>query len=71
MNTVDLALAFLLAIGALRGYWRGFFRESFGLLAVVGELENLHGKSMAAGAESSKSSAEFLQAVNLSLKEGS
>jgi membrane protein required for colicin V production len=35
MNSVDLALAFLLAIGALRGYWRGFLRETFGLLAVV------------------------------------
>ena len=44
--------------------------DSLGLLAVVGELENRHGRSMTS-AESSKSSAEFLQAVNLSLKEGS
>jgi minimal PKS acyl carrier protein len=45
--------------------------DSLGLLAVVGELENRHGLPMAAGAESSKSSAEFLEAVNLSLKAGS
>lgn len=44
--------------------------DSLGLLAVVGELENRHGRSMTS-AETSKSSAEFLQAVNLSLKEGS
>jgi membrane protein required for colicin V production len=36
MNGVDLALGFLLAVCALRGYWRGFFRESFGLLALIG-----------------------------------
>jgi len=36
MNSVDLALIILLAVCALRGYWRGFFRESFGLLALVG-----------------------------------
>jgi uncharacterized membrane protein required for colicin V production len=36
MNSVDLVLAFLLGVSALRGYWRGFFRESFGLLAVLG-----------------------------------
>lgn len=36
MNSVDLALAALLLLCALRGYWRGFFRESFGLLALVG-----------------------------------
>jgi len=35
MNGVDLALALLLAVCALRGYWRGFFRESFGLLALI------------------------------------
>lgn len=38
MNGVDLALAFLLMLCALRGYWRGFFRESFGLLALVGGI---------------------------------
>jgi membrane protein required for colicin V production len=36
MNGVDLALGLLLVICALRGYWRGFFRESFGLLALIG-----------------------------------
>jgi membrane protein required for colicin V production len=36
MNGVDIALSVLLAVCALRGYWRGFFRESFGLLALVG-----------------------------------
>ena len=44
--------------------------DSLGLLAVVGELENRHGLSMTS-AESSQSSAEFLQAVNLTLKKGS
>ncbi|ACU70014.1 acyl carrier protein [Catenulispora acidiphila DSM 44928] len=44
--------------------------DSLGLLAVVGELENRHGLSMTA-AESAKSSAEFLNTVNLSLKKGS
>jgi membrane protein required for colicin V production len=34
-QSVDLSLAFLLAITALRGFWRGFLRESFGLLALV------------------------------------
>ncbi len=36
MNGVDLALGILLSICALRGYWRGFFRETFGLLALIG-----------------------------------
>jgi membrane protein required for colicin V production len=35
MNGVDLILAFLLAVYALRGYWRGFIRETFGLLALA------------------------------------
>ena len=38
MNGVDLALVFLLSISALRGYWRGFFRETFGLLALLGGI---------------------------------
>ena len=38
MNAVDLVLVFLLLLWALRGYWRGFFRESFGLIALVGGL---------------------------------
>jgi len=37
-NAVDLALALALAVCALRGYWRGFFRECFGLLAVIGGI---------------------------------
>lgn len=35
MNSVDLVLAFLLAVYGLRGYWRGFIRETFGLLALA------------------------------------
>jgi len=35
MNGVDVALVFILMVFALRGYWRGLFRESFGLLALI------------------------------------
>lgn len=35
MNGVDLVLVAVLALYLLRGYWRGFFRECFGLLALV------------------------------------
>lgn len=35
MTSVDVAVAVLLALFALRGYWRGFFRESFGFAALV------------------------------------
>ncbi|MFN8624718.1 MAG: CvpA family protein [Candidatus Binatia bacterium] len=38
VNAVDLVLALLLLLWALRGYWRGFFRESFGLVALLGGL---------------------------------
>jgi len=38
MNAVDLVLIFLLLLWALRGYWRGFFRESFGLIALIGGI---------------------------------
>ncbi|MBI1818621.1 MAG: CvpA family protein [Deltaproteobacteria bacterium] len=38
MNTLDLALAAVVALFALRGFWRGVFRESFGLLALFGGL---------------------------------
>jgi len=38
MNAVDLVLVFLLLLWALRGYWRGFFRESFGLIALGGGI---------------------------------
>jgi uncharacterized membrane protein required for colicin V production len=35
MNSIDLVLAVGLLACALRGYWRGFFRECFALLALV------------------------------------
>ena len=35
MNGVDVALVVVLAGCALRGWWRGFFRECFGLLALI------------------------------------
>lgn len=38
MNPVDLAAGIVLALFALRGYWRGFFREAFGVLALFGGL---------------------------------
>jgi membrane protein required for colicin V production len=38
MNTVDLAAGIVFALFALRGYWRGFFREAFGVLALFGGL---------------------------------
>jgi len=38
MNGVDGALVVLLVGCAVRGYWRGFFRESFGLVALIGAV---------------------------------
>jgi membrane protein required for colicin V production len=35
MSGVDVALIAILAAFALRGYWRGFLRESFGVLALI------------------------------------
>jgi membrane protein required for colicin V production len=35
MNSVDLIVVFLLAVYALRGYWHGLIRETFGLLALA------------------------------------
>ena len=35
MNGVDVVLVVVLAGCALRGWWRGFFRECFGFLALV------------------------------------
>lgn len=35
MNLVDLALAVLLLLCAIRGFWRGLVRESFGFAAFV------------------------------------
>ena len=36
MNRVDLALFIFVACAAIRGSWRGFLRESFGFLGLVG-----------------------------------
>lgn len=38
MNGVDLALLIVLALCAVRGYARGFFREAFGILGLVGGI---------------------------------
>jgi membrane protein required for colicin V production len=38
MNLVDIALAILLLICAVRGFWRGLIRESFGFAAFVAGL---------------------------------
>ena len=35
MNGVDLALILTLLVFGLRGYWRGFFRESFAVVALI------------------------------------
>jgi membrane protein required for colicin V production len=35
MNAVDIVLVVVFALCALRGYWRGFLRELFGLLGLV------------------------------------
>jgi membrane protein required for colicin V production len=35
MNGVDVVLVVVLAGCALRGWWRGFFRECFGLLGLI------------------------------------
>ncbi|WP_354644039.1 acyl carrier protein [Kitasatospora camelliae] len=44
--------------------------DSLGLLGVVGDLENRRGTPIASGAETSKSPADFLEAVNSSMKAG-
>lgn len=38
MNAIDVALVILLLLCALRGSWRGIFRESFGFVALIGGL---------------------------------
>ncbi len=38
MNSVDVAVAAVVGVAGLRGYWRGFFRELFGILALVGGI---------------------------------
>ncbi len=35
MNEIDVALVVLLLICALRGFWRGFFRESCGFFSLI------------------------------------
>lgn len=38
MTAPDVLLLCFVALAALRGFWRGFFREAFGLLGLVGGL---------------------------------
>ncbi len=38
MNRVDVVLASVLALFALRGFWRGFSRELFALVGLIGGL---------------------------------
>ena len=38
MNAIDIGLVVVLLLCALRGSWRGLFRESFGFAALVGGL---------------------------------
>ncbi len=38
MNRIDLVLAIVLALFALRGFWRGFSREFFGFIGLIGGL---------------------------------
>jgi membrane protein required for colicin V production len=49
MNGIDVALVILLLLAALRGSWRGIFREGFGFAAlVVGLIAALAGAEKAA-----------------------
>src|SRR5690242_13545312 len=38
MSGVDMALIFAFVACALRGYWRGFLRETFSVLALIGGM---------------------------------
>jgi membrane protein required for colicin V production len=38
MNAIDIGLIAVLLLCALRGSWRGFFREAFGFVALIGGL---------------------------------
>jgi len=38
VNRIDLILAVVLALFALRGFWRGFSREFFGFIGLIGGL---------------------------------
>ncbi len=49
MNTVDVVVGAFVAIAGLRGFWRGFVRELFGLLALgAGILAAVHWSNLAA-----------------------
>lgn len=61
MNGIDVALVVLLLLCALRGSWRGIFRESFGFAAlIVGLLAALRGADAGATWLSSHAWAEEL-----------
>ncbi|WP_149183035.1 acyl carrier protein [Streptomyces sp. TRM49041] len=47
-----------------------FGLDSLGLLGIVGELENRHGRALPTDAERSKSPREFLDLVNSTLTAG-
>jgi minimal PKS acyl carrier protein len=47
-----------------------FGLDSLGLLGIVGDLENRHGRSIIAGAEMCKTPGDFMDVVNSSLTEG-
>jgi uncharacterized membrane protein required for colicin V production len=36
VNRIDLILAIVLIVFALRGFWRGFSREFFGFIGLIG-----------------------------------
>lgn len=38
MNRIDVVLAVVLALFALRGFWRGFSREFFGFIGLIGGI---------------------------------
>ncbi len=38
MNRIDVVLAIVLALFAIRGFWRGFSREFFGFVGLIGGL---------------------------------
>ena len=38
MNRIDVVIAIVLALFALRGFWRGFSREFFGFVGLIGGL---------------------------------
>ena len=38
MNRIDVVLAIVLLLFAVRGFWRGFSREFFGFVGLIGGL---------------------------------